>query len=285
MKTTIAALLILGTITTQAQVKIWDDEGKNIKTKGTLLELESFDTNRNSGDKQMADAGFIAGFTVVGTVLPALINLGVTTAKSASAKKEEDYTKEYASLNGLDIDPKDVLDPKNTAGIKCKFSYFENGKTVQDKMSEYKFEVGYNDSAQLLVMNILDSDEDYIPVKTKKKYDLVLEVFEFTFVAKVKIKEKDKTVTKILELGKAKVTRVMPSYRMEGTKKQLIFKDGMNLPSHTEKGEPISYEKISVSCSAKFVNPIGTTQSALNKFLEGSSDGVESLLNLTIKSE
>lgn len=57
------------------------------------------------------------------------------------------------------------------------------------------------------------------------------------------------------------------------------------MPTHTEDGSEITYETVSITCSAKFVNPIGTTQSGINSFLENNSEGIEGLLNLTIESE
>lgn len=292
MKTVLLIIIIGYTATTNAQVKIWNDEGKKIKTKGTMLTMETIPTETYDVlTENLQDSDFgIAGFTVVGMVLPYLYKIGVNSAKSATAKKEAEYTKEYSSLNSIDLINIAEMADKGL-GFICNFDYYKNKSIAQQNMAKYSFAAHYDKDEQYLSISLLKSEETYLPVRTKKKYDLITEVFEFTVVAKVTVLkkgkegEKDKNLTKIMELGKAKVCRVMPSYRVEGEKPETIFIDGVYMPTHTEDGSEITYHTVSLVCSAKFLNPIGTTQSGINAFFENNSEGIEGLLNLTIKSE
>lgn len=285
MKTVLLVLLMGAAITSKAQVKIWNEHGNKIKTKGTMLSMRTIPKNdyQNLMDNQL-EADLISGITVVGMVLPYIYKIGVNTLKSATANKKEDYTKEYSSLNSIDLNDIKVLS-NDGLGFTCNFDYFNKGGDTKESMSKYSFSAGYESEEQYFSVELLKADELYLPVKTKKKYDLITEVFEFTVVAKVIVHKKDKKVTKIMELGKSKICRIIPSYRTKSKSLGIIYSDGVNMPTHTENGDKIEYVTLSIVCGAKFLNPIGATKSGINSFLENNSEGIEGLLNLTIKSE
>lgn len=235
----------------------------------------------NKEDKKFA---IIPGFTVAGVVLPFVYKIGISTLKKSTAKKEEDYTEEYSSLNGIELDAKTLIE--STVVFKSKIEYYAVKSPSSDLAAEYIFATNFDDETRVLEFSLLNSDEKYLPIKTKKKYDLVLEVFDFTVVAKVIIPNKNgKKVTKLMELGTAKISRILPSYQMIVEKNEERFIGGIIVPKHTESGQEIEYISISILGSVKYVNPIGTTQGGLNSFLEDNSEALEGLLNLTIESE
>ena len=281
MKTLLTILTVLYCFNLSAQVKIWNQSGKPQKTKGTMYHLN---TTHQEGD--ILKFAAIPGFTIAGTLLPYAIKFGINTVKSITAKNEADYKKEYSSINGIELPEKQVL--KGNAIFESYVSCYKKGENTLSTVAKYQFETSFNTTERVLTIKLQEKNiqEKYLPVKTKKKYDLVMEVFEFTIVANSTLPASGgKTVTQITELGTAKLTRVVPSYRLKDRSTVENYDGNIFIPSHTKDGKEIDYKSIMIIGGAKFVNPIGTTQGALNAFLENNSEAIEGLLNLTVKSE
>ena len=127
--------------------------------------------------------------------------------------------------------------------------------------------------------------ENYIPVKIKRKYDYVLETFEFQVSAIAQTKLNDSImVVELKDLGSTKITRTVSSFTKDISEiwnKGIVF-----VPKFNNSGKQIKIKQLIISCSITYLNPYGIYQSTINKFLENNSDTNESLLEMIfIKSE
>lgn len=261
-----------------SQVKIWNNNYKSVKVKGTYLFLsleKPPEINKN----------LIGATTIAGTLLPNIISLGNNVVKKATERKEENYKHEEYSLNQIQINSKDI-DKKSVI-----LTHFFIGK--EEKANKYRFNLEFKEieGNPILVLK-LDTNslkEDISTVKLKKKYDLVKTEFiisiQTTALKTIKKDNIEKKVLRILDLGSQTINMITPSFK--DTTKRIISNDATYIiPSYTDKLEKIEIIDFYVSIKMKKVNPFGLTDSALNEFLETNSDINENLLKiLLIKNE
>jgi hypothetical protein len=267
-------LIILSFQFSFGQVKLWNNKLEKIKTKGTFLTInkEILDGNSNKTDEIF---GVFPTYTLAGTLLPFVFKYGNSTLKSLTSKDEKDYASENLSINNF-ILPFDELE-NDSIHFNIALNYYPKGEDESLVASKYIFTVNRESNSLTIKLDSAD-EEDYIPVKSKKKYDFVLETFDITVHAEI-ISNVNDTIQKVelKTLGTTKITRTVASFR-GGIDE--IRNNGMVLyPKYDSKNKEIIIKNLIFSCNVKYLNPYGLMQSSINKFLENNSDTNESLLN------
>lgn len=286
MKKITLILIFIYSISIQGQVKLWNSKSscKPLNTKGTFLLLDSDSSELKLKEKKKPKDGFEKGIfaatTLVGTALPFAFQYGNTALKNLTSKDEKDYSSEISSLNNVSI-PVSVIDTSDVK-FKATLFYYPKGKTAYQKASNYTFTIKKEtNSFTISIDSISDIDEDYIPVKTKKNYDYILETFDISLhaVTKTEIdkKKEEEIKVELTSLGTTKITRNIASFR--GNVSEVLNRGKIFFPKFTDSGKEVKIDKLIITCKITYLNPYGLTQSTLNKFLENNSDTNESLLN------
>lgn len=263
-------LLVFG-LNSFGQVKIWDKNLKGKKTKGVICLLDLKESEENGIEKI---AGLIPAYTVAGMLLPYAIKYGNYALKQSTSKKEEDYKSEHSSLNKVTLKFGGL--GENTAVVSARLYYFDKDSTKKKQAAVYNFE--FQKKNEFITINLIDQKEEFVPVKSKKKYDLIIETFEFSLQAISIITKNDSTkIRKLIDLGSSKIFRVLPSFTK--STKPIIYHGAVLIPNFTGSGDEILITDLIVSCKVNYLNPYGLTTSALNTFLEDNSDTNEEILN------
>ncbi|MFK5855082.1 MAG: hypothetical protein QM503_03050 [Bacteroidota bacterium] len=277
----IILLLIVGVLTTVfSQTKVWDRDLKVTKTKGIYTKLES-PTFEQVPKKNQDSIAIIGGATVAGILIPYVIKYGNYLLKKATSKNEVDYQFKSTCLNQKYLTFTSLKD--SVAKIKVTQVFFHKGSSNPKNLANYSFR--FEKKGSSLGVELVEVSEDYIPVKMKKKYDLLISNFDISVSALVT--EEIDSVTyqrKIIDLGTTTIYKVDPSFKLD--KSEIINAGGLLLPSVTDKGKDIIIEQLIVKVVIKHINPYGTTSSGLNDFLEKNSETNEAFLNsIFIKNE
>jgi len=272
-KTTFLLIFLVISSCVIGQVKLWNKELKKIKTKGTFLTIEEQSVvPENSTEKIF---GLIPAATVAGTLLPFAFQYGYTALKSITSKKETDYNSENISFNNLTLDFKRLK--KGKVNISTILNYYPKGKSDSEIASKYSLSIEKVNNS--LVVSLADvSKENYVPVKSKRKYDFIIQTIDVTVQAEIitKISEKVNKV-ELSKLGAAKITRTIASFT--NGEQKILNKGMVLLPKYNSAGKEVEIKNLILSCKVTYLNPYGLTQSSLNKFLEDNSDTNESLFN------
>jgi hypothetical protein len=277
-KITITLLTLLFSIFAKGQVKIWNSERDNIKTKGTLLTIErEVEIQSDPQIKILFPAS-----TVVGTLLPFAFKYGNSALKELTSKDEKEYSSENLSINKMNIEFNEL--DNDSIKFNTSLKYYKKGEDEISLASMYWFSIKKGENSVIISLDDT-SLENYIPVKTKKKYDYVLETFEFQVSAVAKTRLNDSiSVVELKDLGSTKITRTVSSFS-KGISE--IWDNGIVfVPKFNSSGKEIEIKELIISPKITYLNPYGLSQSTLNKFLENNSDTNESLLNtIFIKAE
>jgi hypothetical protein len=267
----VTLILVLVTYSSFGQVKLWNQDRDKIKTKGTYLTIDREVQVPQPNQKVL---GIFPAATAAGTVLPFVFKYGNSALKKLTAKKEEDYSSEINSVNNIAF-KFNQLD--NDSIFTSTLHYYLKGNSIDSIASKYSFSLKKKNN--FLIISLIDSsEENYIPVKPRRKYDFIIETFEITVQAEQYVNLND-TIKKVelTNLGTAKITRHIPSFTLgidEIINNGLVF-----LPKYSSSGKEIKIENIILTCKIKYLNPYGLSQSNINNFLENNSDTNEALLN------
>lgn len=254
-----------------AQVKLWNNKLKKIKTKGTFFTIEGNKKVSLNGNNKIFG---ISAVSTAGVIIPYAISYGNSALKALTSKNEADYNSENLTLNNLILNYDD-FNKKGTI-IKTVLNYYPK-KSIKSKLaSEYKFLL--KEEKNSLIISISDISENFIPVKSKKSYDYILQTFDFNIKAHISTKTKNKlNREEIIDLGTTKITRQISSFTKGIYEK--ANSGAILIPKLDKAGEEINIKSLIISCNLKYLNPYGMNQSSINKFLENNSDTNESLLN------
>lgn len=277
-KITITLFALLFSLFAKGQVKIWNSERDNVKTKGTLLTIEKeVEIPTDPQIKILFPAS-----TVVGTLLPFAFKYGNSALKQLTSKDEKDYNSENLSLNKMAIGFDELRN--DSIRFNTSLKYYQKGKDEISLASQYWFSIKKKENSIIFSLDKTDL-ENYIPIKIKKNYDYVLETFEFQVSAVAQTKLNDSiTVVELKDLGSTKITRIVSSFSRGASE---IWDNGIVfVPKYNSNGKEIEIKELIISAKITYLNPYGLSQSTMNKFLENNSDTNESLLNtIFIKPE
>lgn len=259
-----------------SQVKVWNKELKSEKSKGIYSKLEQPEILLNQDY-----FAFIEPTTIAATLIPYAIKYGNYALKRTTSKNEADYIFESACLNQQIFSYSPLKD--SIVNIKALQLFYKKGKNKQDTLAVYSFIFRkLNSQVEISLDKVV---ENYSSVKMKRKYDLLISNFDISVSALI-TEEIDSvtSVQKIMDLGTRTIHKINPSFKKSNV--EYLNKAGVLLPSVTKEGKEIKVEKLIIKISIKHVNPIGTTSSKLNDFLENNSDTNEEFLNsILIKKE
>lgn len=264
------------------QVKLWNSDLNKVKTKGTYLTVNKEIKDVKLQSDQYQIFGIFPATTVAGAILPFAFQYANSALKNLTARDEKDYFSENISINSLSIPFKEFKD--DSVIFNAELKYFAKGTSKSTIASKYIFSINLENYSLIVSLNNTNG-EKYLPIKSKINYDFIIETFDITIQAELHTKINDSIQRiELRELGTTKITRTLPSFTQDV---EQIFNKGMVFfPKNDNEGNIINIENIILTCKITYLNPVGVTNSSLNKFLENNSDINESLFKaIFIKSK
>lgn len=268
-KSVIAAsiLLFVFSFHTMAQNKLWNKDRDAVKIKGAFLTIKK--VSASQGQQKL-----FPPMTFAAQAVPFAVSYGNQFLKRITAKDENDYSAELTTINQIQLDSTDLAE--GSLGFELLLQYYEKGQASVSLGSKYGLTLV--NTKEALQFSLKDtSRENYIPVKTKRKYDYVLETFEFQVLALVETYNDSVLISRELkDLGSTKINRTIGSFRNEKSKtwnKGLIY-----YPMSNSKDKRTKINALVIKAKLSYANPYGLSQSTFNKFLEGTSETNEKLL-------
>jgi hypothetical protein len=271
------AFLFCLNVSVFSQIKVWNNELMATKTKGVYSLLE----NPVSIEKSTENSAFIGSATVAGIMIPFAIKYVNYAIKKATSRDEKDYRSENTCLNNQVISFSSFKDSVVT--LKAKQLFYKKGDIQLNTATAYTFKFIILQSS--LEVELIKTEENFIPVKLKKNYDFLMSNFDISISAEVD--EEIDSVTcqhKILDLGTITIYKINPSFKSGKT--EVLNSGVLLLPSLTDKGKHITVSQLIIKVKINHINPYGSTSSSLNDFLEKNSETNEGFLNsILIKKE
>ena len=149
-KITITLFSLLFSLCAKGQVKIWNSERDNIKTKGTLLTIKKeVEIPTDPQIKILFPAS-----TVVGTLLPFAFKYGNSALKQLTSKDEKEYNSENLSLNKMAIGFDELRN--DSIRFNTSLKYYQKGKDEISLASQYWFSVKKKKNSIIFSLNNTD---------------------------------------------------------------------------------------------------------------------------------
>lgn len=257
-----------------SQVRIWSfDKRRAIKTQGVYSIFEPI--NSQSSHKKSMELFGVPAATALGMGL-SFLNTALTNVTS---RDEKEYSAELESVNQVSL-----LDT-GTTQFQLKAYYVSRRTNQSVPLLTIDFDADRSES--MLNLKMLNSSKlDFSPVKLQPKYKMInsMYVLHVSAVVKEVIDTNGNFIRKVIDLGKMDFNQIRIGDDCIYGCNERIASSQIPLPTLTDKGMKIEIETISLQFSAKFMNPVGTTQSDVNRFLVNYKDNNSSLIELLTTS-
>ena len=261
-------LIILGISHEVCAQKIWaNDKLMGSKVKGIVSEIEITERcNPKSDSVKMKWA----------EIIPQLAAISFNVVGSFTKKKPENYGSEFTSLNSELVLSECVK--KDEVEAKISLRAFEKGKATESSEIIRYYQISMKESEGLLSISLNCIRGNTVPVKTRKKYDLIFEKLTFHLNGVVRGSE---GALFGKEIGNFSINNLIPSFR---SSPENIANSTLQVALPKLEDQE-SYHAFSICCTVTHLNPYGLSTSQWNEAFSDSKDSFTEIIKLAVGTE
>ncbi|NAS30669.1 hypothetical protein GTQ40_06775 [Flavobacteriaceae bacterium R38] len=269
MKKIILPIVLLLSIISYGQIKLYPQKGFATRAKATVLELE---TPVPIANKSIS---ILASGTVAAILAPFIVDYGLELVTSLTERREADYSWEIVANDALKIDFS-KLKTNKTEKFSSYLRFYKKGATTHGQAAKYDFKIDMPNQ-ETFTISLMNVNENFIPVKAMKNKDFIFESFEFTLTADISKTLNGNEVLSKINLGTAEIRRQIISYK-DGIVSNKIKPSELIISKYDDKGKPRNIKALYLTLKQTYLNPYGLTTNTFNSYLENSKGNTSSLL-------